>query len=824
MEELGKHRFKFIVLLLSVFTISFGVLAFEISLTRIFSVMFSYHFSFVAVSIALFGLSLGGALAQVFSWKMPLDKTYSTLAFISLLFSFATSFLTFAIVSVLGSNIIGDIFIMFFPFFIAGLLLATVYKIFLSFSNVVYFADLLGAAVGALAVVFLLNLWGAIKAIFLVSTLLSIGSLFLALASKKKTAISVVVAGIVLMAFFGQYNTRIGLVGVSTECSQEKELAAILSEQSLGAKIVDSRWSAFGRTDLVELESDPHSKVIFVDGGAGTRMFHFDGNFNNSNSEVPSLKYTTQYFPYYFVNKGNSLVIGPGGGLDVLTSLLSGINHTTAVEVNPDIVSIVQDYSDYNGGIYTKYSNVHVYVDEGRSFVRRNAQKYDIIMLDIPVTKTSQGAIGYALAENYLFTTNSFMDFIDSLNDEGLLSIVAHQSVEVYRLVSVAFKILESQGLSAQEIMRRIAVIVGAGHSGLPVLILKKTPFTDKQATLMYAKSVELGFMPMYLPYINDVSFDPFLMALADGEVSMDFAISRAPFDLIPPTDDSPFFYKFEKGIPQMLSQLLIGTIVLSVVVSGLYIGLYISALMRRQITLGKEELRSFGSKFSLFRLYYFASLGVGFMLIEVPLIQRFILFLGHPTFAIAAVLFSLLLASGLGSFYSRKWSNRKLYDAFKVSLIIGIIVILYILALPTLFDAFLSYDSTFRFLISFGLIFPLGFLMGIPFPTGLRFVGKELNNDVAWMWCINGAFSVLGSVLALVVAMSIGFNAVFLLGMLTYVAIFLVGRFWAKKEVKAAEVTEARLREEREKMKLEKKQRRKQWKEEQWKRRQLRK
>jgi len=814
MEKSKESRLKFGVLLFGVFAISFGVLTFEISLTRILSVMFSYHYTFLAVSVALFGLSLGGVLTQVFSWRTSLDKIFSRLAFLCLILSFAFSFFTFATATMQGLDLIGSIFVMFFPFLIAGVFLTAIYKIFVTSSSVVYFADLLGAAIGALAVVFLLNLIGAIREVFLLSIFISIASLFFALASKRKTATVVAIVGIILTAFFFQYSTYSNLFEIRPRSDQGKELENILADQSLGAKIIDSRWSAFGRTDLVELETDPHSKIIFVDGGAGTGMFHFDGDFNDSNTEVPSLKNSTQYFPYYFVNRGNSLVIGPGGGIDVLTSLIGGMNHTTAVEVNPDIVDIVKDYSNYNGGIYTNYNNVHVFVDEGRSFVKRSTQKFDIIMLDIPITKTPQGTIGYALAENYLFTTNSFIDFLDHLNDDGFLAVVAHERTEIYKLVATALKALE--GSSAKEILEHVVVVEGGGHTGLPVFILKKTPFTDRQTSLIYAKSNELGFMPVYIPRVSSTHLDEFLKALADGTASIDAAYSRAPFDISAPSDDNPFFYKFEKGIPLTLLQLLIGTIVANAVIAGLYIITW----ARRLYLASNKELHSLASKFSLFRPYYFASLGLGFMLIEIPLVQRFILFLGHPTLAIAAVLFSLLLAGGLGSFYSTRWNNRKLYDAFKVSLFIGIMVILYMFSLPSIFNVFLSFDSVFRFLSAFALVLPLGFLMGIPFPTGLRFIRKELENEVAWMWCINGAFSVLGAVLALVVAMYFSFSTALLFGGLIYVGIFLIGRTWSKGQIEVEELEEAKLREEKGWEKVRKKEQRKRWKEERWKRR----
>ena len=222
-----------------------------------------------------------------------------------------------------------------------------------------------------------------------------------------------------------------------------------------------------------------------------------------------------------------------------------------------------------------------------------------------------------------------------------------------------------------------------------------------------------------------------------------------------------------------MLVPLLVGAIILCIVVSVFYA----VARRREEIMFENGAKIKLKSKFSAFKWYIFASLGFGFMLIEIALIQKFILFLGEPTLAIAVSLFSLLLAGGIGSFFSRKWINGKQYNAFKISLVIAILTIIYIFALPFIFNDTLSYSASMRFLISFAFISALGFLMGIPFPTILGYIKEEFENDAAWMWCINGAFSVLAGVLALVMAMTYGFNAVLWLGALTYAGIFLVGR-----------------------------------------------
>ena len=776
MERLSKERAKFTILLFAVFMSSFGVLSFEVSLTRIFSVMFSYHYTFLVVSLALFGLGLGGIFAQSFSSKMPIEKTFSRLSVLSTVFSFSVSLFAFIAISISISNIAVAAFIMFLPFLVAGTLLAAIYKLFIIHSNVVYFADLLGAAVGAMAIVIILNLAGAVLSILLVSGLISIAALVFALASKKRTITVAAVASMTLVALFAQYSTYTTPWNISPADDQEKELTNALSDPTLGAKIVDSRWSAFGRTDLVELAADPHRKLIFVDGGAGTSLFHFDGDANSSMGAVSALRNSTQYFPYVLADKGNSLVIGPGGGLDVLTAIMAGVNHTTAVEVNPEIVSIVRDYEDYTGGIYTNYDNVHVNVDEGRSFIRRDNGKYDVIMLDIPVTKTPQGAAGYALAENYLFTTDAFRDYLNHLNDGGFLAIVAHGPAEVYKLTSITFKVLGAQGLSAPEIMDRISIVGVMGqhvHAGLPIFMLKKTPITNQQSMLIYEKTNELALPLAYAPNLHLSSFDPVLMALAHEEVTIDQLTSEARFDMTAPADDNPFFYKFDLGIPNTLMLLLAGAIVLSGAVSFFYV----SSRRRREVLFTNGTMKVLKSKFSLFRLFCFASLGLGFMLLEVALIQKFILFLGPPTLAIATSLFALLFAGGLGSAISTKWRSSKHVDPFRVALFISVMVILYLVMLPYVFDVFLGYSTIFRILISFALIFPLAFLMGIPFPTILRRVKNEFENDAASMWCINGAFSVLGGALAIVFAMSLGFNAVLLSGAVTYLGVFLVGR-----------------------------------------------
>ena len=422
------------------------------------------------------------------------------LAILSIIFSLLVTFLTLLTVSTPNMDNSLQVFIMFLPFLVAGTVLAMAYKIFVSRSSLLHFADLVGAALGSLAIVFFINWAGAPLAVIFVSAVTLVSSVLFSLASKKKLILVISLLAIVGISLFAQFSSN--LWNIQPASNQGKELQAFLSGTP-GAQIVQTQWTSFGQVELVASPSDPHEKVIFVDGGAGTSLYHFNGDFNSADSIVPALRNSTMYLPYYFANKGSSLVIGPGGGVDVLTALMAGVNQIYAVDVNPGIVDIVKQQSAYDGGIYTNYSNVHVTVDDGRSYIKGSNQKYDNIMLDIPLTKTAQGTLGYSLAENYLFTTDSFTDYLNHLNDGGFLTIVAHDQTEIYKLVSIAFKVLGAQGLSPQDIMERIAVVGSSNMmdmSSLPVFMLSKTAITQAEATAIRSKASEEGFENLYSP------------------------------------------------------------------------------------------------------------------------------------------------------------------------------------------------------------------------------------------------------------------------------------------------------------------------------------
>ena len=768
--------------LLTVFTMSVSVLIMEISVTRISSVMFSYHYAFLAVATTFAGLGMGGVLGGHLLKKTPKVDLIPPLVLSCITFVLMTLSSMLLTTGLPAPNFALNTILFFAAFLPAGFFLSTSYRYLSNHGNAVYAADILGASIGSLLIITLLEKVDPIGSILIVSIVLVSTLVLTTIASRSKKLIGVNVALIVaLIAVL--LSPSIFNVNIQMNAGQEKELYSFLSSPKYGASITESRWSPFGRTDLVELKAIPDYKLIFIDGGAGTVMYQFNGDLSNVSAAVSQLRTTTAAFPYYFSGKEDVLIIGPGGGIDVLTGLLFNVTNIHAVEINKDIVEIVKENSDYNGGLYTRFDNVRVHIDEGRNYLKRAKQSYDAIVLNIPITKTLQGTFENSMAENYLFTVESIRDYLGHLKDNGLLVIVAHDPVEVYKLVTT---IIEANGgaSTAKQTLRQLVATEGHQHPTFPVVVMKKTPFSPDESASMLKKSDDLQLMPIYFPYTNETEryrLDPNLIALEEGASVADLVIAGtyASVDLLPPTDDRPFFYNFEVGFPYTLSQLLIISTILAF--TGLI--LYIVFGRGKEVSLENVE-RKATQKPSLFMVFYFASIGVGFMLFEAPVIQKFMLFLGPPTIAISTVLFGLLLWMGVGGLLSKKYGSPK-DVALKAALLIGLSIILYTITLPIIFDSLLGLDLIYRLVSSFLLLGPVGLLLGIPFSAGLAIMDKEYHGrDVAWMWGVNGLFSLLGSSLAASIAMVAGFNATILVGASLYLIVSIVGNSRMKRAV----------------------------------------
>jgi predicted membrane-bound spermidine synthase len=787
-EDALIRRKQLWVLLSAIFLTSICVIAFEITLSRLLSVLLSYHYVFVVLSLALLGLGAGGMFVYFFRPQLPIEENrFLVLSFVSSMFSLTIPFSAIFIIQVeyvddIQIAILFYCFVLVVPFFLAGVLLAEIYRMFPAVSTMIYGADLIGAAAGSFISIPLLNILGGISTNLVLGAMASLAAVFFALGDMRKNNKGLIISALsfsILSVLFA-----LNLVGglqldIHIGANPTKEIYDALS--SFKGKIVETKWSPFGRTDLVEFSNYPDHMDIYIDGTAGSPMYRFNGNVNDPGATINKIKNSFPgYFPFLHLQekeRNNALVIGPGGGRDILLMLMGGVQKVTAVEINRDLVNMVRRYSWFNGGIYTDLDNVTIVVDEGRSFLRRQKEKYDIVMLSLPVTNTSRSLEGYALTENFIFTTDSINDYLDHLTDEGRLVVIGHNDAEILRLLSLSLAALHKRGVNIRSGMNQIYI---AGSDEYLVFVLKKTPFEPMRVLPMYKALHRFGLESTlsYFPYIRQAgAINPALMALANGKIVFeDFVkmVKERGYDISPVTDDSPFFYKFEVGTPKPVSVVFWSSVILLVII------ILIPPLYWKREATQREALfkkKGFLDKGVLRSVALFSMLGMGFMLIEISLIQRFVLFLGYPVLSLAVLLGSLLGGAGIGSLWSGRFGPDKTDRGIAMtSLSIVVMILCYTFLLPMVFDQLLGLDLVIRVLASIFILIPIGFLMGIPFPLGIRWLKESsLENHIPWMWGINGVSSVLGSVMTIVVAISFGFTEVLLLSGGCYFIVFLI-------------------------------------------------
>jgi spermidine synthase len=771
-ERLNGPRFWLV--LPSLFFLSYAVLTFEVALTRIFSVMLSYHFVFAIVSASLLGLALGAMLLKRWLGALPPSAVRMSAVIFALLV--AASVIAIISLPIMEIGFWLYLILAVLPFCAAGFAVSGLFQEFADRGPLLYGADLIGAAIGALTVVPLLDAFGGVNAVFFAASVASVGALLLGF-SRVRLPVIAGAAFLVISVSFALLAGSGTQISVPITNDTNKDMYQMLANPAFKAKIVESRWSSFGRTDVVKSELIPSELTLFVDGAAGSAMYNSAAVMNDPHEIEHLTLHYGEYFPFLFLKddeKKNALIIGPGGGRDVVIALIGGVKSITAVEVNPDVVQIVKDYKDFNGSIYSGDPRVKVVVAEGRNFVRMTDARYDLIMFAIPVTRSSRSIEGYALTENYLFTVEAFRDYLDHLSPKGRLIIVAHNDAEIFRITRLAAEAFGMRGVSEQEAMKHIYTVAS---DMMPAIIIQNQALSAEEANAVHQGLHKLGFDKgaFYVPYQQQVvtpggrlgintelrMFDQFLIDVAEGRLSMAALARSASADIGPVTDNRPFFYKFERGLPRPF-----GTFAFLIILGLVTLG-YLVLLKKKAGTSSAGftgTLREYPS-LKLF-LLLFSTLGVGYMLIEIALFQKLMLFIGQPQMALTVLLFSLLLGGGLGSFVSSLLRGNEARAVAFISLGVALAVVLVSLFFPSLFSLGLSPRAA-----AMTLLIPLGFLMGFPFPLAIRLTDRHgLGNNVSVMWGVNGIASVLGSALSMIVGISIGFSWALMLGAVLYV------------------------------------------------------
>ncbi|MFQ6015070.1 MAG: hypothetical protein ACE5NP_06475 [Anaerolineae bacterium] len=802
---------------LGIFLISAATLSFEIVLTRIFSVAQWYHFAFMAVSVALLGFGASGTFLSLFPGflRRDLDQVLTTISFLfslGLLISFLTvnyiPFDTYRIAWERKQILYLAVYYLALtlPFFLSGICIGFPLTAVPGKANVIYAFNLAGSGLGCLVVLGALAWLGGASTVILSAMLgaMAIGVFawpligkVLATGSKRhKAGILPSLCCILYLALLGFLTVlllaRPALLDI--RMSPYKSLSQALHYPQ--AKVVFTGWNAFSRVDALEsrgIKSAPGLSLAYRGELPPQAGLTTDGdNLSPITSPPPPgfLDHLPTALPYRLVPQAHTLIIQPGGGLDVLTALEGGAHQVTTVEDNPLIVGLVRDrYRDFSGGLYVD-PRVQVVVENGRSYVRRSRDRFDIIQISLADTFKPVTSGAYSLSENYLYTVEAFGDYLEHLTDDGLLAVSRWLQLppsEEVRVATLAVTALEKQ--KVEEPGQHLAAI--RTFSTL-LLLVKRSPLEAEEIEAIKSFAQERQFDLVYYPGIdphevnryNVLQQPSYYEAFRDllSTPAKEQFYARYLYDVSPTTDDRPFFFHFFKWgqtptIIRMLGKtwqpfggsgylVLVALLMLAILASVVLILAPLLVLRRRPPPLHDDYLRAdrgAGRRHQGRFFLYFALLGLGFLFVEIPLLQRFILFLDHPIYAFATVLFAVLVFSGLGSLFSKRLPLVK-----ALALLMGAIL-LYPLLLPILFQFLLGQSLMVRLLATVITLAPLGFLLGIPFPSGLSILEEIAPSLIPWAWGINGCASVVSSILAAMMAVTWGFSWVIMTAAVAY-------------------------------------------------------
>src|SRR5580698_4054277 len=760
---------------------SFAALLLELALTRLFCVVLFYHFAFLAISIALLGLGSGGVFAYL--GKSWLGR-YSTRILLSWL-CIANALLVPVVLEIVlhvpvSLSLSPHNFLRLtaiylasaVPFFVTGLEFSILFARESQQISRLYGADLLGGALACLAIVPLLNWLGGPNTVLFAAAMAAIaGAAWAVRVSLRKLTLGL--AAVLLLLIAANYSGRFFDVIYAKGMFRDK------------AWVEFARWNAISR---VEVDRQDQAKTVVIDADASTYIMNADPKQWQGSEWQHNLMSAPPALANVLRPHGEYAIIGPGGGVDVLRAVANGSPSVTGIEINPIIANTVMRdrYAEYSYHLY-ECPEVHIHVTDGRSFVRNAKQNFDVVQMTLVDTWASTAAGAFALSENSLYTVEAFREYFEHLRPDGMVAITRwefRQPREALRVVSVAMQALHEQGV---ENPARNFIVVSEGdldEDGIPVVVLaKKNEFTreeEEQVRSHLASNPKL--VALYLP--SDPKDNPFSALIARNDPYA-FA-EKYPYNVAPVNDNRPFFF-FTLKLDQVLHdddlsegidwKVNLGVVVLAMVLVISFVAVLAFLVIPLAVRGGDARERPV-------RLLYFVAVGLGYILVEIAFIQRFVLFLGHPTYALTVVIFLLMLSSGAGSFFSRRWLPRTEMAWMPLVLVI-LTLAANVFFLPWALPAWVGLAFGYRLVVSGLLLAPLGFVMGMPFPTGLRALAARpafevsgavtgadspgADNAVEWAWAMNAAASVLGSVLAMVIAIQFGLNITLACGVAAY-------------------------------------------------------
>ncbi len=771
---------------LSLFLMAMSIIVWEILLTRIYSVVLFYHFAFMAVSIAMFGLSMGAACVALQkvdrSSESPLsDRMLAALGLLTgvLMVLAITLQLSLPIPPTRNPwQLFGVLFRTYvlssLPFFPAGAFIC----LLLTRSKQVgrlYAVDLIAAGLGCALIPVLLSVFGGPGATLVAAALAGGSALcFLPRKSRASRVAWLLVVGLLLGALI---NRSAQVLRVRWRHNGPVPIPLFEKWNSFSRIMIQPGGSSnlnWGVEETWRRQLTPAPQLqLEIDSGAGTAITHFDGRLE----PLRFLQYDITSFAHYLRPQSKVLIIGPGGGRDVLAALSFKQVSVHAVEVNPSILYAVNDvFGDFTGRL-NKRPDVHFVVDEGRSYLHHEQQPFDIIQASLVDTVAATASGAYSFVENGLYTVEAWRLFLHRLTPRGLLSFSRWYfgsttwPVEVCRTVALAAEALRQESKRPQD---HILVIRNSNlrppKEGIATVLVSREPFSSSD----WAKAFETCRRLHCEIALAKGQGEPLLASIV-GTTNPRALYAELPLDISPPSDNKPYFFfharlrdilRFRQspqfgasGFNLPAVRILVELSLITLALSALMVVWPYRILSRRTSWAPVPARRSVGMPF------YFGLIGLAFMFLEIGWMQRFSLFLGHPTYGFTVILLGLLVMSGLGSWWVT--STKLLSDQSRrwIPLLLIPLLLISNRVVQIFLPQWMGSPLEVRILITLLSISPPAIVMGMFFPLAMAPAQRWMADRVGWLWAINGALSVTGSVLAMVCSLAFGISGTLMLG-----------------------------------------------------------
>jgi len=789
--------------LAGIYFVSCATLCLELSLIRYFSINQQYHFAFWVVSIAFLGYAASGSFLS--AWPKLSQVDHRKFLTLSSLFLALSVFFNFIICNSLpfdfiklswDKNQIFFVFLYYFllslPFFLAGLIISSAITHKHLLVTRIYFADLLGAGCGTLLSIIVFLPKGD-RGVMASISFFALCASFLFCEKKKKwlKALIFLLAASVIALFL------IAPSWLSFRISPFKDLPVALKYPQ--AKHLFTRWNAISRLDvfkspavryapglsLIYDKQLPSQLGLAVDGGQLTAITHFS---QTEAQKLEFLKFLPASFAYSLVSKPRTLIIEPRGGLDVLMAMFFKSSSIKVIESNPLLVKLIrQELNAFSGNLYNR-RYVRSVSAISRSALQKEKNQYNLIIFSLTDVFGSSSTGLYGFGENYLFTLDSLQQALHSLSSQGVLSLSFYllpPPRQELRILATLIEALERNGLNP------FSRLIAIRSWGTISYFIKKTPFqkTDIKKLkdfadrclfdLVYYPNIKASETNLYNKF-NQPLYYKYTLQLLNPSSRKELYESYL-FDIRPVSDDRPFFFNFFKWsrwkdtyqafgrrwLPFLQGEFLVFLLLIQAIILAI-IMIWLPLIVWRTQSLSVK------SNFPKI-LGYFGLIGLAFMFVEITYIHKFILFLGHPLYAGAAIIFSLLFSSSLGSLFSPKILGENPKRKLRLSLCLCAVFILAELYFsPFFFKTFLGFSLPGKVVLTFFFVFPLGFLMGFPFPTGIRMIASREKRIIPWAWATNGFSSVVNSISALMIAFWTGYSLVLFLAAVAYLAAIL--------------------------------------------------